>query len=162
MMYLSFRIQGELFAIEAGLIVEIIPKIPLTVIPEAPTYIPGVFNYRGDVTPAVDLAGLLFGEVSKNLMSTRILILNINTREKVNKRIGLIAEDAIDMISSDITDEKKTGVNIEKAPYLSKIISQDDTLIQIIDTQVLIPYKLHGLLFSQDSTHESDQEKMGP
>jgi purine-binding chemotaxis protein CheW len=52
-------IAGEPFAIEAGLIHEVVRAPPITPLPGAPAFLAGVAAHRGDVLAVVDLAQLL-------------------------------------------------------------------------------------------------------
>jgi purine-binding chemotaxis protein CheW len=64
----TFRVSGEDFAVDIMRVREIIPPAPLTPVPEAPSYVPGVFRIRGDVVPVVDLCrrlGLPPGEPTR-------------------------------------------------------------------------------------------------
>jgi purine-binding chemotaxis protein CheW len=54
--YLTFTLQGELYALGIREIVEIIEFRSLTVVPMMPAFIRGVLNLRGRVLPVVDLA----------------------------------------------------------------------------------------------------------
>jgi purine-binding chemotaxis protein CheW len=53
--YLSFSLDGELFAIDVACIHEIIDRTDLTRIPRMPDFMRGVINLRGSVVPVVDL-----------------------------------------------------------------------------------------------------------
>lgn len=55
MQVLTFDMQGETFAIEAGLVREILDHIPETPVPGSPPMIGGVVNFRGRVIPLADL-----------------------------------------------------------------------------------------------------------
>jgi purine-binding chemotaxis protein CheW len=55
MQVLTFDMQGETFAIEAGLVREILDRIPETAVPGAPRMVGGLVNFRGRVIPLADL-----------------------------------------------------------------------------------------------------------
>ena len=52
---LTFDISGEIFALEAGVVREILDLLPETDIPGAPAFVGAVINFRGRVIPLVDL-----------------------------------------------------------------------------------------------------------
>ena len=52
---LTFDMDGETFAIEAGLVREIVDHMPETVVPGASGMVPGLANFRGRVIPLADL-----------------------------------------------------------------------------------------------------------
>lgn len=55
MQVLTFDMQGETFAIEAGLVREILDRIPETKVPGSAPMVGGVVNFRGRVIPLADL-----------------------------------------------------------------------------------------------------------
>jgi len=52
---LTFDLQGETFALEAGLVREVLDLLPETQVPGAPSFVGAVINFRGRVIPLVDL-----------------------------------------------------------------------------------------------------------
>jgi chemotaxis signal transduction protein len=52
--YLTFRLQGAWYAVEALWVREILRLPALTPVSEAPHYIIGVVNYRGHILPVMD------------------------------------------------------------------------------------------------------------
>jgi chemotaxis-related protein WspB len=55
MQLLTFSIAGEPYAIEARLVIEVLPLVPARPLPQVPDYVLGIFTYRGDLVPLVDL-----------------------------------------------------------------------------------------------------------
>ena len=53
--YLTFCLAGEEYGIEILKVKEIIGIMPITVVPQTPSYIKGVINLRGKVIPVIDL-----------------------------------------------------------------------------------------------------------
>ena len=51
MQLLTFSIAGEPYAIEARLVIEVLPLVPARPIPQVPDYVLGIFTYRGDLVP---------------------------------------------------------------------------------------------------------------
>src|SRR5512140_1292715 len=61
--YFCLRILGGRYAFEALLVTEVVRLGPLTRIPAAPAFLPGVFTHRGEVLPVLDI-GQLVGQGS--------------------------------------------------------------------------------------------------
>jgi purine-binding chemotaxis protein CheW len=55
----TFRVDGELFGVEALLVQEVSRHLELTPVPQAPKAVAGIANLRGDVVTALDLRRLL-------------------------------------------------------------------------------------------------------
>ena len=57
--YFCVRLLGARYAFAAGLATEVIRLGPLTRLPGAPSFLPGIFQHRGEVLPILDVAQLL-------------------------------------------------------------------------------------------------------
>jgi purine-binding chemotaxis protein CheW len=57
--YFCLRLLGGRYAFEAPLVTEVIRLGPLTRLPAAPSFLPGVFTHRGEVLPVLDIGQLV-------------------------------------------------------------------------------------------------------
>jgi purine-binding chemotaxis protein CheW len=57
--YFCLRLLGGRFAFEAALVTEVVRLGPLTRLPAAPAFLPGVFTHRGEVLPVLDIGQLV-------------------------------------------------------------------------------------------------------
>jgi len=74
--YFCLRILGGRYAFEAPLVTEVVRLGPLTRLPAAPAFLPGVFTHRGEVLPVLDL-GQLAGQGSVTIRpSTRAAVVH--------------------------------------------------------------------------------------
>ncbi len=74
---LTFDIAGEVFAIEAVMVQEILDLLPETVVPGAKAFVGAVINFRGKVIPLADIR-LAFGmEATKPTIDSRIIVIEI-------------------------------------------------------------------------------------
>ena len=74
----TFDIQGETFALEAGLVREILDPQAETEVPGAAAFVNAVMNFRGKVIPLADLRpafGLRRGEAT---LDSRIVVIELN------------------------------------------------------------------------------------
>ncbi len=72
---LTFDMQGETFAIEAGLVREILDHIPETPVPGAPNMVGGVVNFRGRVIPLADLHMAFGFAPAKESLDSRVVVI---------------------------------------------------------------------------------------
>lgn len=109
--YVSIVIDKELYGIDIMMIDSIVRMQPITRIPGARDYFPGVINLRGDVVPILSLRkrfGLVPDEFTNK---TRMIILKPEGRETVGfivdevSEVLLIGEDDVDIIK----DSSKEG-----------------------------------------------------
>ena len=57
--YFCLRLLGGRYAFEAPLVTEVVRLGPLTRLPAAPSFLPGVFTHRGEVLPVLDVGQLV-------------------------------------------------------------------------------------------------------
>lgn len=57
--YFGLRLTGARYAFEAALVTEVVRLGPLTRLPAAPNFLPGVFTHRGEVLAVLDLSLLM-------------------------------------------------------------------------------------------------------
>jgi purine-binding chemotaxis protein CheW len=57
--FFCLRILGDRYAFEAPLVTEVVRIGPLTRLPAAPAFLPGVFTHRGEVIPVLDIGQLV-------------------------------------------------------------------------------------------------------
>jgi len=75
--YITFKLGGELFAINVHRVREVLEISRITSVPTAPAYLRGVVNVRGKAIPVVDLR-LRFGlPKGVDTVNTRIVVLEL-------------------------------------------------------------------------------------
>jgi purine-binding chemotaxis protein CheW len=74
---LTFDIAGEMFALEAFIVQEILDLLPETTVPGAKPFVGSVINFRGKVIPLADIR-LAFGmEATKPTIESRIIVIEL-------------------------------------------------------------------------------------
>lgn len=75
--YMTFKLGGELFAINVAQVREVLEVAQITKVPTAPAYMRGVVNVRGQATPVVDLR-LKFGlPETPDTVHSRIIVMEL-------------------------------------------------------------------------------------
>ena len=157
--------------------VEVVPLLELKAIPHAPRGVAGLFNYRGQPVPAVDLCALTSGRPARELFSTRIIVVNLPaagdewrvaggaagdlpapsspvTRHPPPRQLGLIVEHATGLMRREVRDFVPSGVQPGHAPYLGPVVMDDQGVIQLLHTEHLLPETVRALLFSDAPTRD--------
>src|SRR5690349_24831571 len=98
MLFVIFQIGDAGYALAAGEVVEMLPLMDMRTVRGAPAGMAGSFRYRGAFVPAVDLCALERGEPARDRMSTRIIVTQVPDREGVERPLGLIVENATDIL----------------------------------------------------------------
>ncbi len=139
MLMLLFYVENERYAIQTNSVVEIVPLVALKKLQSAPETGVQVFNYRNQIVPVIDLCQLIHGYPCRPLLSTRIILVNQQDKNEVLHLFGLLAErvtETIDKKEADFFDPKMTG---DLAPYLEKIITDKQGMIQCVRLDYLLP-----------------------
>lgn len=136
MLFLLFQIGEDRFAIEARQAVEVLPLVELQRLPQTARGVAGVLNYRGRAVPALDLSDITQGRPARELLSTRIILVQHADRAGRPRLVGLIGERATALIQRDPREFTASGV--PAAPYLGPVLMDDQGLIQLIQPQHLL------------------------
>ena len=140
---LAFRLFNEEYGLDVGIVQEIVRIMDITRVPNAPSFIRGVINLRGDVIPVVDLRKRFGFADTKVDAKFRIIVLNVK-----NIRFGIIVDDVSEVVRlkrSDIEPAPRTISDNIDASYLKGVGKIDDRLVILLDLEEAL-----GLLRSKD------------
>ncbi len=144
MLFLKFRIGGEDYALDAPQIVEILPLLEVTRVPQAPAGVAGLINYRGTPVPVVDLSELTLGRPAQPHISTRLIVVRYGEH-----LLGLIAERATEIMRRDAGSFIESGIASDSAPYLGPVTQDGGGLVCWIKAQNMLPPAVSSVLFRQ-------------
>ena len=100
---LTFDIRGETFALEAGLVREILDLPDETEVPGAAAFVSGVMNFRGRVIPVADLR-LAFGlGRADDTLDSRIVVIELEL-DGDPTLVGLRADNVHEGTSLSLAD----------------------------------------------------------
>ena len=94
----AFRLKDEEYGLDIQYVQSIEQLLPITRVPNAPIYVKGVINLRGNVIPVLDLRSKLSLNQAPYTKLTRIIITKVEEIE-----VGLIVDQISDVI--DIAEE---------------------------------------------------------
>ncbi|MEE9936391.1 MAG: chemotaxis protein CheW [Deltaproteobacteria bacterium] len=147
MLILQFQAGRERYGLDIEQILEISSLVSLRPIPHAPPEVAGTFNYRGTLTPVVDLTALLTGAASRPRMSTRIILVTFQGEDGRSHVLGLVAESVTEMISCSRESLQQPVVSVGGAPYLGDMVFDERGSIQLLDLERLLTRDLLFTLF---------------
>lgn len=138
MLLLVFRVDGEVYAVEAARVIEVVPRVELRALPQAPGAVAGLFRYRGRVVPVIDLGVLIGAGASAMRLSTRIILVDDRVPSRGEARVGLIAEHVIDVrrVGDDQVIAQPGALG--RSPFLGAIVSADTGLIPLIAVERIL------------------------
>jgi chemotaxis-related protein WspB len=152
-LFLLFELAGDRYALDVAQIAAVLPLVELTRIPHAPAGVDGLITYRGAPVPVIDLSQLMLGRPSVRRLSTRIVLVHYRDAATRTHLLGLVAERATRTARHEATDFNASGITSSTAPYLGRVATDADGLLQWIDVRTLLPASLRDLLF-RDPTDE--------
>jgi len=155
MQLLTFTAGGQTYAIEATSVVEVLPAVPVRVVPRLPDYVLGVVGYRGMLIPVIDLAKRLTDEFSSRRLSTRLLVVEFPWRERSESslpsskaRLGIVAENMVSTLRSDDVDMVFPTMHLESSPFLGRILRLNGQTVHMLIVENLLPAELASGLFA--------------
>lgn len=140
---ITFQLGREVYGIDVHQIKEIIKIREYVKVPNAPSYVEGVINLRGQITPIVDLRKI-FGMESRQFDdNTRIIMVEINSDV-----VGIIVDSVVGVLTVPCTEIVKTPsltTNASNA-FISGIIRTDNQLTILIDVIKLLEEECQPLM----------------
>ena len=134
MVFLSFHIAGEEYAIPVARVIRVIDFDCLTKVPNMPPCIRGLMNLRGAVVPVVDL-GVKFGDAAMVLAKwTCVVVVEVELDGELTV-MGIIADavgEVIETTSGEIDAPPAFGTRI-RVDYLSGMVRQGRKFVLILD-----------------------------
>lgn len=132
--YLTFDLAGEEYGISIIKVKEIIGMMPITTVPQTPTYVKGVVNLRGKVIPVVDLRLKFCMEAADYTERTCIIVVEIPSG---NKKIamGIVVDSVSEVLNikgGDIEDTPSFGTDLETA-YILGMAKSDQGVKILLD-----------------------------
>jgi chemotaxis-related protein WspB len=153
MLLLLFQLDEDRYALDARQVAEVLPLVTITPIPQAPTGVAGLFNYRGTPVPAIDLSQLAIGRPAHSRLNTRIVVVHYPDAHGNTHLLGLVAEKATETVRREPEDFLASGVTNHRAPYLGSVARDARGLMHWVDLQTLLPESVRGVLFRKSPDH---------
>lgn len=153
MLLLQFQAGTDRYGLDIGQIIEVSSMVSLRAVPHAPPEVAGTFNYRGTLTPVVDLTVLLTGAPSRPRMSTRIILITYQGEDSRSHILGLLAEAVTEMIDCTKESLQQPVVTVSGAPYLGDTMFDERGSIQVLDMERLLTRDLLFTLFPPEVTN---------
>lgn len=134
MKFVVVKVDNEYFGININQI-RFIERLPdIITIPKTPSYIKGISNIRGKVTPVFGLQERLSKGTTTYTNQTRLVVVSVNGED-----IGLIVDEAKEVI--DIQEEQiqpVPSIADNKVEFLSGIVKLENYLLILLDVEKLI------------------------
>jgi len=141
-LFLVFQLNKERFAIESQYVTEVLPMVNISHIPKTRDYVAGMINYRGAMTPVIDLCRLLTKHYCEQKVCSRIIIIN-NKYHNEFSHTGIVAEQVNNTARLDSEQFVQHTLIKNGTDYLGYIAQDGDHEIQIIELDRLLPEEVN-------------------
>jgi chemotaxis-related protein WspB len=144
MLVLGFQIGSERMALDVRRVKEVVPLVRLQPVSGSPGWLAGIFVYRGQIVPVVDLHRLIGGGECSRQLSTRIILVPrvVNGHERL---LGLLASQVAEVRemepsrSSALAVESDRGNGVADAaggrdrPDLGPVSVDKGSIVRLLD-----------------------------
>ena len=144
--FLSFVLGKEHYALDIMSVKEIRGYEAVTKIANAPPFIKGVINLRGDIVPIVDLR--LKFEVGEATYNEFTIVIMLNVAQRI---VGIVVDgvsDVIRLADNEIRPAPDFGVAFDSR-YLLGLVPIEDHMVILVNIESLISSEELGLVDTQ-------------
>jgi purine-binding chemotaxis protein CheW len=129
---LTFDLQGEIFAIEATLVQEVLDKAPETAVPGAPAFVNAVINFRGRIIPLADLRLAFNMDTRDASLDSRIIVI-AHEMEGEATLIGLRADKVYEVTTlNEAATEAPPRIGLRwRQDFIHCLAKRDDDIIVV-------------------------------
>lgn len=128
--YLSYEVNGEMYAMEILDVKEIIAMMPFTMVPKMPDYVKGVINLRGIIIPIIDIR-LKFDMPQIEYNDRTSIIIAIVDDDLVGFVVDRTA-DVMNISPNEMSAPPKFGTAIDTT-FLKSMTKTPNGVIMIVD-----------------------------
>lgn len=130
----SFQLGAEKYGIDIMDVKEIVDYEEIREIPNAPLYVEGIYNLRGEIIPVINLHRRFHLNRPEATEEDSLLILTIDGLE-----LGIIVDKVLRvvMISLDDVQTPPQMISGIGAEYIQGVVNYDDGYLIILDTRRL-------------------------
>jgi purine-binding chemotaxis protein CheW len=133
--YLSFQLDGHIYAVPLAQVAEITPFKALNQIPHMPPSVEGLLDHRGKVIPVISLRSRMNLGHQEAHLSTNIVVLNLGGTSPVG-----VLVDRVDAVLSATPDQLVPASPLLAGPegaWVLAFILQDEKIIALLDSALV-------------------------
>lgn len=135
--FLTFTLSDEQYGVDILKVKEIRGWEALREIHDVPDYVKGVLDFRGRITPIVDLR-IRFGMSDVEYKPTTVIIVLSSAKE--DDLMGVVVDSVSDVLSvkaDQIKPAPKMGSRIN-TDYVIGMVSEQDGMVMLLDSDKLV------------------------
>lgn len=155
MQILTFTVAGQPYAIPSRTVLEVLPLVPARPIPLLHPSVQGVFTYRGQLVPLLDLArhfeAPATDAAARRRLSTRVIVVDFPLpaaahasppgAEEPPRRVhlGLIADNVVSIQTAPDEAAAGAAIDSDQAPFLGRLLRLGGRTVQMVAVERLLP-----------------------
>ncbi|WP_235264125.1 chemotaxis protein CheW [Geoalkalibacter ferrihydriticus] len=132
--YLTFKLDGEIFALGIAKVREVLDYTAITKVPKSPDFMRGVINVRGGVVPVIDLRVKFGMAPTPQTVNTCIIIVEI-AMEGETTVLGVLAdqvEEVLDLDPAQIEPAPRIGTRL-RTEFIQGMGKREEQFIILLD-----------------------------
>lgn len=160
MQYLSFCLDGEVYAIEIKRVREVLDYSKIRPVPRMPDFMKGVINLRGSVVPIMDLRVRFDMQIMENTVNTCIIIVELQI-DGEDILIGIIADSVREVLTLNLRDIEaapKLGTRLH-TEFIDGMCKRDDDFIILLNLVRIFSYEELNVIGSNTDIPLSETEE---
>jgi chemotaxis-related protein WspB len=147
MQVLAFRLGSDNYGLDTRDIDRVLPLLEIKQLPGAPDFVAGLMNLQGMPVPVIDLSMLVYGRGSHAFFDTRMIVARYATGHGDRRPLGLIAERVAGVRQVSDGALLDVGVALDNAPYLGRVTTAAEGILQLVNVERLLPEPVRALLY---------------
>lgn len=134
--YLSFIICGDLYAVNVNKVLEVLQKEQITKVPNAPDYIKGIINFRGDVVPVFETRTRFNMPLRNENDAYNIIVLDVSEGNDMF-RLGAMVDKVKDVITFEDSEIKAVPTMSKEfnTAFLSGIYRLKEDFVMLLNVE---------------------------
>jgi chemotaxis-related protein WspB len=139
MLVLTFHVGREPLALDIRRVREVVPRVRLQPVSGAPGWLAGVFVYRGQVIPVIDLHRLVGGAECPPHLSSRIILVPHRDHGGGERLLGLLAAQVADLRDIEPGGQPLASPADKGGIDLGPVVAAGPGVLRLLDPDRLLP-----------------------
>ena len=131
--YLAFSLDGDFYAIASKNVIEAAPSLPVAHLPNAPEWLIGIANLRGEVISVVNLPAILGNPPQKPAPKQKFIVLR---SQIFDSGVAFAADKLNELVS--LPDERIQFGEDRNPTYIFGTAVHESKTLHLIDTEKLL------------------------
>jgi purine-binding chemotaxis protein CheW len=125
----TFRLASEEYGLPITKVQEINRLLPVTILPQTPSFMEGIINLRGRIIPVIDLRKRFNLPITDHNDDTRIIVVEIN-----GQTVGVTVDAVTEVVRLSTADvEAPPASTIVDCQYINGVGKMNGRLIILLD-----------------------------